>query len=209
MKDGSDYQMRIWQRGGHFYGEINELGILESGGDASTVWKKVQQRKTEILTRFTEAGIENELPSPTRRSLGFSNSTVWLDRGGHAGPALRPLGWLGELETFAIKLVLAVGGVLFCLWMVKHYVDETLHKFTGKKIVLREVIQDFATGLESMPEEKREALHRALQGITTAVRPFAKDLAPLLSDISAPDCQDQLATKRPAIDLPSASKHVR
>jgi hypothetical protein len=79
--------------------------------------------------------------------------------------------------------------------VASQYLEAAVHTLTSKRIVVREVLQDFAANLETLPEVKRESLHRSLQVIASNLRPFVQDLRPLLSESSSSACGDSCGGK--------------
>ncbi len=193
MNDRADYQVLVWERDGKYYGGIRELGILETNADIALLWGQIEQRKQELIRKFVEGGIEDELPPPltTKKMWGRYQSVALEDDPSVDGRARRGIG----VRRYLAKAVVAVAGVLVCMLVASQYLEAAVHKLTSKRIVVREVLQDFATNLETLPEVKRESLHRSLQVIASNLRPFVQDLRPLLNESSSSACSDSCGGK--------------
>lgn len=189
MNDRADYQVLVWERDGKYYGGIRELGILETSTDIAVLWGQIEERKQELIRKFVEGGIEDELPPPlaTKNTWARYRSVTRED-----APDADAGGGIGGngVRSYVAKAVIAVTGILVCTLVASQYLEAAVHKLTSKRIVVREVLQDFAANLETLPEVKRESLHRSLQVIASNLRPFVQDLRPLLSDSSSSPCSD-------------------
>lgn len=196
MNDRADYQVLVWERDGKYYGGIRELGILETNTDIALLWRQIEERKQELIRKFVEGGIEDELPPPltTRKVWGRYQSVTREADTDVDGRSNRGIGGSG-IHSYVAKAAVAVVGVLVCMLVASQYLEAAVHTLTSKRIVVREVLQDFAANLETLPEVKRESLHRSLQVIASNLRPFVQDLRPLLSESSSSACGDSCVGK--------------
>ena len=149
MNDRVDYQVLVWERGGKYYGGIRELGILETNADIALLWGQIEERKHELIRKFVEGGIEAELPPPltTKKIWGRYQLVTREDDPDVDGRAGRGIG----VRSYVAKAVVAVTGVLVCMLVASQYLEAAVHKLTSKRIVVREVLQDFAANLETLP----------------------------------------------------------
>lgn len=196
MAENTDYQVLVWKRNEHYYGGISELGILESNDDIQSLWRQIEERKQELVRKFADAGISDELPPPqkgVKRFFAHPLTSAVAARGGVPSMqgGLMPTG----LRVYVVKALVVVVGVMACFFIASQYLEAAVHKLTAKKIVVRQIIEDYAGSLDTLPVAKRESLHRSLQAIASNLRPFVKDLRPLLNEWSSSGCSDSCPEK--------------
>ncbi len=196
MNDKVEYRVLVWARDDKYFGGIQELGILETSNDLAALWRQIQDRKQELIRKFVDGGIADELPPPLAEKKTFFGSQLLKEEDSRVFAATSNRGSGGEaIRTYVAKTVIAVSGALVCLFVASQYLEAAVYKLTSKRIVVREVIENYAASLETLPEVKRESLHRSLQTIASNMRPFVKDLRPLLNEWSASACSESCGGK--------------
>lgn len=156
-----DYQVTIWQRGGKYYGQIKELGILANAADLQSLWQTLESEVAAMRTRFAEAGIPHEMPPP----LGKQQS------------AIDP-----EFPRFLVRLAaITTAALLFMIVASQQLrtagkdVAQTFRQEIGISLRLNRIV----ASLENKSPEKREELHRNLRTLAQELRPYLDDLQPL------------------------------
>lgn len=169
----NNYTILVWKRGEVFYGRIRELGILESASDLPSLWDLIESRRQEIVRRFNEAGIHEEIPGPLSSDL--------LVRGSASHNVLKKSMSIGSVVIVCL-LVLGV-----TLWFAGKRVVEKIERLSVKHILFQHV-QSLSTRLKSFSNEEQEVLHQSLRTIAKEGRPFVEDIKPLLEEIFSDQC---------------------
>jgi hypothetical protein len=197
----------VWKRNDKFFGGIRELGILESSRDITALWHQVDERKQEIIKKFVEGGIEDELPPPIKNAGSFPGFHVLGGKDNSGSQGRQHSRGDGGIHVIVVKMLVVTAGVLLCLFAASQFLEATVLKLTSRKMLLQ-TIQSYASSLEALPEEKRQEVHHLLQTIVTSLRPFARDIQPLLSDLSTSNCGDRLSENALAAEKAPGQKKL-
>ena len=168
-----DYTVLVWKKEEIFYGKIKELGIFESANDVVSLWELLEERKEEIIQRFCDAGIQDEIPVPLASQPQAKNrsSRYVLTNSIYIG-----------LVVVACLLFLGV-----VLLSVGKRVSGKLDSLSVKHMVFQQV-QGLASRLNSFSDTEQEILHESLQTISEKGRPFVRDINPLIKEFFSDTC---------------------
>jgi hypothetical protein len=170
LESNIDYEVILLRKGGKIYGRIPELAIIEVAEDVNALLMRIDERKKELIDRFNEAGLEDEIPMPE------SGEREAFER---------------DTYRFLIRAIVVTCAVIVSLYVLGAQLHEAGSHFVRSikdEINFPGTLEELAGNLENMPKEKREKLHKTLQEVTEQLNPFVQDVRPLLENSGGAEC---------------------